>query len=284
MPVPITTQASTRFTTGFTTGFTTTFTMRFHGMKRRLPAARRRDTVPLNKAAMEGTYNPRHVATLVAPLRSRRPEDAPCTDGAGGCANRPPGSTHAPKPRPPRPAASVRRGGCYTAPRVEYRSISNDRILAIVNDMVMFYYRDRNTDGRLKVATLPALEFIRRFLLHVLPNGLGRVRHYGFLFARNKKRRRRRPSNLLGHQLMLPKPRQSPDPFHPGTPRADPASIGLRNHLFGTFQGPLTSPHIVVSPLPASPTSPQSTAARTGRPSPLPPPPVPCDIIPMWTF
>ena len=78
--------------------------------------------------------------------------------------------------------------------------ISNNRILAIVNDMVLFNYRDRTNNDRLKVATLPALEFIRRFLLHVLPNGFRRVRHYGFLFARNKKKYLTQCRRLLAQQ------------------------------------------------------------------------------------
>lgn len=62
--------------------------------------------------------------------------------------------------------------------------ISNHRLIAFDNDGVTFRYKDYRRDGadRQQVMTLAADEFIRRFLLHVLPRGFHRIRHYG-LFA-----------------------------------------------------------------------------------------------------
>jgi hypothetical protein len=59
-------------------------------------------------------------------------------------------------------------------------ALSNDRILSAHSGKVTFSYRDRKDQNR-KTMTLDAHEFIRRFLLHVIPKGFMRVRHYGFL-------------------------------------------------------------------------------------------------------
>lgn len=60
-------------------------------------------------------------------------------------------------------------------------AISNDRIVSMQDDRVTFTYRDRADANRKKSMTLPAVTFLRRFLLHVLPPGFVRIRHYGFL-------------------------------------------------------------------------------------------------------
>ena len=65
-------------------------------------------------------------------------------------------------------------------------AISNYRILKLENDHVHFRYRDRKTRES-KVMVLHATEFMRRFLLHVLPPKLVRMRHYGILGSRMKK-------------------------------------------------------------------------------------------------
>jgi predicted Zn-ribbon and HTH transcriptional regulator len=65
-------------------------------------------------------------------------------------------------------------------------ALSNDRILSAHNGDVTFSYRDRKDQNRKKTMTLDAHEFIRRFLLHVIPKGFMRVRHFGFLANRSK--------------------------------------------------------------------------------------------------
>jgi predicted Zn-ribbon and HTH transcriptional regulator len=67
-------------------------------------------------------------------------------------------------------------------------ALSNDRILSARNRAVTFSYRDRKNQDRKKTMTLDAHQFIRRFLLHVIPKGLVRVRHFGFLSNRSKSR------------------------------------------------------------------------------------------------
>lgn len=66
----------------------------------------------------------------------------------------------------------------YLAPYIFRVAISNNRILKVETDQVTFRYRDSD-DGQTKFCTLDALEFIRRFLQHVLPKGFVKVRYYG---------------------------------------------------------------------------------------------------------
>src|SRR5919108_2385327 len=76
-------------------------------------------------------------------------------------------------------------------------ALSNDRILSIDGGQVAFSDRDRKDSERKKVMTLDAHEFIRRFLLHVLPDGFIRIRHFGFLANRSKKQALARCRKLL---------------------------------------------------------------------------------------
>jgi Putative transposase/Transposase zinc-binding domain len=83
-------------------------------------------------------------------------------------------------------------------------ALSNDRLLAVQNGQVSFSYRDRRDKDRLKSMTLDAHEFIRRFMLHVLPDGFMRVRHYGLLANRTKKHSLPQCRKLLGLNPALP--------------------------------------------------------------------------------
>lgn len=68
-------------------------------------------------------------------------------------------------------------------------AISNDRIVDVKNGRVTFSWRDYRAGGKKKLMTLCAIEFIRRFMLHILPHGFRKIRHYGILTARNKSER-----------------------------------------------------------------------------------------------
>src|SRR4029077_10423573 len=65
-------------------------------------------------------------------------------------------------------------------------ALSNERILSAHNVKITFSYRDRKNHDQKKTMPLDAHEFIRRFLLHVIPMGFVRVRHFGFLANRSK--------------------------------------------------------------------------------------------------
>jgi hypothetical protein len=77
-------------------------------------------------------------------------------------------------------------------------ALSNDRILNVQNGLVTLSYRDRKDGDRKKALPLEAHEFIRRFLLHVLPDGFMRLRHFGFLANRSKKQALTQCRKLLG--------------------------------------------------------------------------------------
>jgi hypothetical protein len=83
-------------------------------------------------------------------------------------------------------------------------ALSNDRILNIEDGQVILSYRDRKDGDRKKTITLEAQEFIRRFLLHVLPNGFMRIRHFGFLANRSKKQTLAQCRKLLDCDPALP--------------------------------------------------------------------------------
>ena len=59
--------------------------------------------------------------------------------------------------------------------------IANSRLLGLADGQVRFRWKDCRQPERPKVMTLSAGEFIRRFLLHVMPDGFRRIRHFGFL-------------------------------------------------------------------------------------------------------
>ena len=66
-------------------------------------------------------------------------------------------------------------------------AISNYRIKDIDNANVTFEYKDYKDNSKIKLMTITGIEFIRRFLLHVLPNHFTKIKHYGILANRNKK-------------------------------------------------------------------------------------------------
>ena len=76
-------------------------------------------------------------------------------------------------------------------------AISNNRLTEFADDQVSFRWKDYRHESRPKVMQLAAEEFIRRFLLHVLPSGFQRIRHYGFLANRYRAVKLDRSRQLL---------------------------------------------------------------------------------------
>jgi len=83
-------------------------------------------------------------------------------------------------------------------------AISNERILGMDGSLVRFRVRDSVNGNRRRVVRMEADEFIGRFLLHVLPNGFKRIRHYGLLGPAHKA------ANLAAARAALEVP--APDP------------------------------------------------------------------------
>ena len=77
-------------------------------------------------------------------------------------------------------------------------AISNNRLVNIENGWVCFEWKDYRAGGQVKTMTLSVDEFIRRFLLHVLPDGFQRIRYYGFLGNRYRKQKLEQCRRLLG--------------------------------------------------------------------------------------
>lgn len=74
----------------------------------------------------------------------------------------------------------------YLGRYVHRVAISNHRLIKVEGGRVYFEWRDYKDDYRVKVTSLSVLEFIRRYLLHVLPRGFRKVRHFGFLSPGNR--------------------------------------------------------------------------------------------------
>ena len=84
-------------------------------------------------------------------------------------------------------------------------AISNDRIIKLEKGKVNFSYKDYADGAKRKYMSVEADEFIRRFLLHILPKGLHKIRYYGLLASRNRKTRLAKARKLLGQAPILPK-------------------------------------------------------------------------------
>lgn len=84
-------------------------------------------------------------------------------------------------------------------------AISEKRILSLKEGRVTFSYTDYRDDNTRKVMTLSSVEFIRRFLLHVLPRGFMRIRHFGLFSNRDRLEHINLCLTLLGEQVMAAK-------------------------------------------------------------------------------
>ena len=149
-------------------------------------------------------------------------------------------------------------------------AISNRRLIAFDETGVTFRYKDYRRDGpeRQRVMTLAPHEFIRRFLLHVLPRGFHRIRHYGLLASSARKASIARARELLA-VAPPPEPVESPEPLDrlpalsllrrahdhhrdlralEATPRATSRAHTNREHPVVIRHG-LRSPHAATPPL-----------------------------------
>jgi hypothetical protein len=130
-------------------------------------------------------------------------------------------------------------------------AISNRRLIAFDQNGVTFSYKDYRADGRAryKVMTLATNEFIRRFLIHVLPKGFHRIRHYGLLAKSSSAENLTRARELLA----VPKPQVKPDddagPDDPATNSHPCPCCGGRMRIIETFKRG-ESPHHRPSPNP----------------------------------
>jgi Putative transposase/Transposase zinc-binding domain len=101
----------------------------------------------------------------------------------------------------------------YLARYTHRTAISNRRLVSLVDGQVTFRWKDYAHGGKPGTMTLTAVEFVRRFLRHVLPTGFVRVRHYGLLANRHRREKLARCRELLG-TAVTPQA-DAPDPITP---------------------------------------------------------------------
>jgi len=86
----------------------------------------------------------------------------------------------------------------YLARYTHRVAISNQRLICFEDGKVTFRWKDYAQGSSHRIMTLDAFEFLRRFLLHVLPRGFMHIRYYGFLANRNRHQKLQRIRSLLG--------------------------------------------------------------------------------------
>lgn len=99
-----------------------------------------------------------------------------------------------------KPFAGPEQVLCYLGRYTHSVAISNRRLVSCENDQVIFQYRDYADESKEKEMTLPVKEFMRRFLLHVLPTGFKKMRGYGLLANAVKKKKLARCRELIASQ------------------------------------------------------------------------------------
>ena len=113
----------------------------------------------------------------------------------------------------------------YLARYTHRVAISNRRLVSLNDNGLTFKWKDYRIEGpeRYKAMTLDTHEFIRRFLMHVLPQGFHRIRYYGLLTSQTRAKNIARVRELLAVPLIPvdaikaanPKPEESKAPEHP---------------------------------------------------------------------
>jgi Putative transposase len=108
-----------------------------------------------------------------------------------------------------RPCAGPTQVLEYLGRSIHRIALAQHRLLEVRDGCVRFTYRHRRQGNQVQTMTLEAQEFLRRFLLHILPHGFQRLRHVGFLANRCKARALRQCRHLLG-QPTDPPPQEKP--------------------------------------------------------------------------
>lgn len=124
----------------------------------------------------------------------------------------------------------------YLARYTHRVAISNSRLVAMEGDTVVLTYKDYRRDGEQRILRLHADEFIRRFLLHILPEGFVRIRYYGLFANRYRAQRLEQCRQLLGHPP--PAPEESAPPAAPTCTHCGEGPLRLVGSL-AALHGPL---------------------------------------------
>ena len=92
----------------------------------------------------------------------------------------------------------------YLARYTHRVAISNRRLVSVTDDGVTFRYRDRSDGNRERQMKLKGPEFLRRFLLHILPKGFMRTRHFGFLANQCRRKKLAVVKGIVGEAVLEP--------------------------------------------------------------------------------
>jgi hypothetical protein len=108
----------------------------------------------------------------------------------------------------------LRQAQAYLSRYTHRVAIANSRLIACDRNGVTFRWKDYRAEGRhrQKVMTLATAEFIRRFLIHVLPQGFHRIRHYGLLASGTRADNIARARRLLDVQATQLEAGEPPEP------------------------------------------------------------------------
>jgi hypothetical protein len=144
-----------------------------------------------------------------------------------------------------RPFAGPSQVLAYLSRYTHRVAIANSRLVSLAGAKVCFRWKDYREDSKPKLMTLDVGEFIRRFLLHVLPDGFHRIRHYG-LFANGH-----RADKLELCRKLLDAVPPSADQDNIGTDEAGASTnelppcpcCGGRMTIIEIFEGPLSRPY-----------------------------------------
>ncbi len=140
-----------------------------------------------------------------------------------------------------RPFAGPQAVLAYLARYTHRVAISNSRLIALDDKVVTFKWKDYRVEGRdrLKTMTLTAHEFIRRLLLHVLPSGFHRIRHYGLFAGAVRADNIERARQLLDAAANALQPsREADSPAEDVSPARRGPCCGGRMIIVETFEGP----------------------------------------------
>ena len=134
-----------------------------------------------------------------------------------------------------KPFAGPKQVLAYLSRYTHRVAISNNRLLKCEGTSVTFRVKDYRVDGRarLKTMTLDVGEFIRRFLLHVLPKGFHRIRHYGLLATGARAENIETARNLLGAMPVEPADEAKADDRSDNLPPCP--CCGARQRIIETF-------------------------------------------------
>jgi hypothetical protein len=144
------------------------------------------------------------------------------------------------------PFAGPKQVLAYLARYTHRIAIANSRLLELDETHVSFRWKDYRVNGvqKNKIMRIEIGEFIRRFLLHILPSGFHRIRHYGLFANGHRAEKLALCRNLLDVHATA----DQNDDIDPGVANREPPPCpccGGRMKVFESFEGPFSRPHHV---------------------------------------